>query len=257
MKTITERVNFNHDSIKGNEKTRSEVSVRYIGSLKKDSEVFVRWIRDSLVKSMPRHEVNNYFDVKGDEILNSSFLSVASREGQCVGVIALSKKNIRECTILYVETILMAESFHRSGLAAKLINSVFQGVYNTGEGFPDCIAMKTYNPITYVMMKKFSRSECAFYPLISQKNSDENILLAKKISSLVASDCQLDELRGIVYGGGGSVSNNFWQDPPKSGDYFVDNFFQNQMTASDRVLCFININHEEDKQYVMSRLGIK
>lgn len=130
MKMRTDRFNFNNCLFEESERAPSDVSISYIGSLGRDDGVFIRWMRDSLVTSMPEHEVNNCFNVIASKILESCYISVASRRGQCVGVIAVSENIISGFSILYIETVLVTETSHRMGLTKELINSVFKGVYN-------------------------------------------------------------------------------------------------------------------------------
>ena len=234
-----------------------QAQVHYLGNASRVTESRRDWIIDSLIEGMPRHEIENYFNIKRAILEVSSNVSIAEYGNHCVGLIALSTHLLDQRRLAYIETFLVAEEFHRSSIAYRLLSSVFNGLHAEDGRFPDLIAMRTYNPLTYVLMRRFGRKESGnFYPTINDPVTAQNKSTAILIANRVAPDHVFDSDTGIVVGASVGVSRTFWRDRPYCKEEPIDDFFYNGMTPDDRVLCFIDATELQSKSYAMKKLGI-
>jgi len=217
-----------------------------------------RWIVDTLVPAMPRHEVAQYFRVKHALLNEAAHLSVASQDGLCAGVAALSGHDLADGRrMAYIETLLVAEAFHQSRTTFRLLSNVFASWSRQESAFPDVVAMRTYNPRTYVLMRKFALEDGAtnFYPALSTPNVQHEAT-ATLVAVRVAEGHVFEASSGIVLGGSVGVSNGFWHESPSCGDSKIDTFFYRRMTANDRLLCFVDTSSCRAKYHAMRKLGL-
>ncbi|MFE4368270.1 GNAT family N-acetyltransferase [Streptomyces sp. NPDC056835] len=218
------------------------------------------WVVEGLARHMPRHRIADYFAVK-DALLGGAGHrhAIADEDGDCVGLATASLRDYDHGEFLYIETLLVSERHHGTVLTRQLIAELFGGVVKDLGDFPDLVAMKTYNARTYVLMRAFAdpESKALFYPRIDGTPSGPAAeATARAVAEALGSGRDFDPGSGVVTGGGGEVPPDFWPDFPASRDHWVNTYFQRELTAHDRLLCFIDSSRPEAKAAIRARLGI-
>jgi hypothetical protein len=99
-------------------------------------------------------------------------------------------------------------------------------------------------------------SEAVFYPRVDGPNSAATESIAGSVAEALGSGEAFDARRGVVGGGGGAVPGDFWPGFPASRDERVNAYFSRELTAYDRLLCFIDASRTEAKKAILGRLGI-
>ncbi|MFJ2110680.1 GNAT family N-acetyltransferase [Streptomyces sp. NPDC087850] len=215
---------------------------------------------EGLTRHMPQHRIADYFAVK-DALLSGAGHrhAIAEEDGECVGLAAASLRDYDHGEFLYIETLLVSERHHGTALTQQLITELFGGVVKDLGDFPDLVAMKTYNARTYVLMRAFAapESRALFYPRIDGTPSGSAVeATARSLAEALGSGKGFDSGSGVVAGGGGEVPADFWPEFPASRDHRVNAYFQRELTAHDRLLCFIDSSRPEAKEAIRARLGI-
>lgn len=233
------------------------VTVLYLGNGTSLSNKRIIWIKNGLIGSMPNHQIELYFKNKAHILATSDHIAIAFEKNMCVGLIALSNIEHSSQRIIYIETILIAEHLQSTILFLKIVACVFQGLLLMEKSLPDLIAMKTYNPKAYMLMKYFiGDNDSLFYPLINRRNKKYNQKMAKLIASKLSPNCLFNPLNGVVYEGGSGISSQFWNIKPRSCSNSVNNFFNKNLENQDRLLCFVNLNSYSSKSQVLKFLRI-
>lgn len=235
----------------------NEITIHYWGSAKKISKNQKEWIIKGLIDTMPNHDILNYFYNKKHILNDADHVSTSSINNTCVGLVAMTEHKVCNYFTCYIETVFISEKLHGSSLFFNLIRSIINGIYSKIKTFPDFICMKTYNPKTYILMRYFIKNNNSiFYPNILNKNSIELQKLAKEIILIVSTEYNLDVSKGIVKGGAGKISNNFWKTRPLSKKNEINNFFINELQSNDRLFCFIDARNNDVKHNILNLLKI-
>jgi hypothetical protein len=239
----------------------AQANIISLGAATNLSDNTRRWIVDGLVAELPNHQIEHYFRTKPYILANSDYVTVASasRTGRCLGLIAVSHRQASSGqTFTYIETLLVGESKHRAGVAMQLIAEAFRQVSVDQQGFPDLVAMKTYNPRTYQMMRRFGACEGAvFFPQIGGSDSEDTKRMATSIASALISEIErFDSDTGIVHGGAVSIGAEFWPSFPACTEPAVNAHFVELMTPDDRLFCLLIAQTHIAKRSVLTALGI-
>lgn len=231
---------------------------RYLGSASElCGELRSTIVRD-LTMNLRSHRVDEYFREKFHVISESDHVSVAMQNDECFGLIAVSELPFPEGTLSYIETLLVSERFHGSFASYGLIASVFSAIARAKGSLPNFIAMKTFNPKTYVLMQRFAgQSTMNFYPVFDRQNTSRLIRVAKRIAALVAPGLEFDADHGVVRNGGGVISSSFWPIQPLSKSTVINEKFFRHLGNNDRMLCVLDTTHPTAEAEIMklARLG--
>lgn len=218
--------------------------IRYLGDGRKLDPTLREKIRVDLATGMPAYQVDHYLTTKATILTESGHIAVAVLHGRHAGLIAASDLVVSGRAVTYIETLLVAEEQHGTALSVQLVSSLFGGVVAGLGGFPELVAMKTYTPKAYVLMRRFApegnTAGVEFYPDVGRAVQDEH--LTRTAALLAAGLSPGHAFRpgsGVVSGGGGQIGSTFWREPPRCGDERVDRFFRTEVGERDRVLCLV------------------
>ena len=224
------------------------------------SDVVERAARD-LASEMPNHMLGNYLSVKPHVLASSQFVTLMSRGDTYVGLASGNLCSRGDLEFFYIETLLLSESLHDQRVSYLQVASLFSCFHRAQGRMPRIVASKTYNGRAYVLVRKLATLVGApFYPVIPGDSPPELEARARQIAEVVSPGLGFDSRRGIVRGGGGSVSEKFWPEIPQTRDPDINHFFHAEMTPSDRVLCVIDTASEGAQArmveiFVEGRLG--
>jgi hypothetical protein len=232
------------------------VHLRYLGAGRDIPVTFRQKIPLDLAAAMPRHQVSGYFELKSHILTDSHHIAIGEQSGRCVALMGASDQVAAGRPFTYIETLLVSERHQRAALAPALVATLFDGVMGRLGGFPDLVAMKTYTPRAYVLMRRFTGGpEVGFYPDTGGRNSASDIRLAAQLAAFLAPDCEFRAETGVLAGGGGKIGSNFWPEEPLTDDEIVNRFFRKEVCFSDRVLCIVRAQTPTAKQAIVEKLA--
>jgi hypothetical protein len=233
------------------------VQLRYLGAGRDIPAETRQRIPLDLAVAMPRYQVGGYFERKSHILLDSHHIAVGEQSGRCVALMGASDLVAAGRPFTYIETLLVSERHQRAALGSALVAILFDGVMGRLGGFPDIVAMKTYTPRAYVLMRRFaSGSEVGFYPDIGGRNSAPERRLAAQLAAFLAPDCEFRPETGVLAGGGGKIGSDFWPEAPLTDDERVNRFFREEVCFLDRVLCVVRAQTPAAKQAIVEKLAM-
>ncbi|WP_420118515.1 hypothetical protein [Micromonospora sp.] len=219
----------------------SHVRFRYFAGAESIPPDFVHRIRTDLARSMPRHRVADYLTTKQHILRESDHLVAAETAQGCVGLVAATERDPDDRPFTYVETLLVAEEHHGGTVAFGLVSRLFREITRRRGEFPELVAMKTYTPKAYTVMRRFTvHDDIRCYPSLDGSDPDEVRRLAGRLAAQLSPECRFDPRTGVIVHGGGTVGSDFWQYRPRSGNRRVDAFFSAEVGEFDRVLCLVH-----------------
>jgi hypothetical protein len=223
-------------------------------------ECVKRLIISDLIDELPNHDLPFYFESKDSTFTDFSIILIARFESKCVALIVLEDKVFTGAVrSVFIRTLLVAERFHGSSIPYKMVCLAFQSHFDKEGRFPDCIAMKTYNPVAYHMMLKFSRNlggKTLIYPNIGGQNDRGKVGIAELYAQNLHPLCKFNPNTGVISGGGGVISSSFWNKYPTCRNKSINEFFFRHVGDTDRVLSMVFCCTEIDKRYIMKNLRI-
>lgn len=228
--------------------------VRYLGNGNSLDTVWRARLGTELVVAMPRHEVDHYLRAKPAILAESDHIAVAEARGACVGLMAANELSADGLDFTYIETLLVSEHLHGAGVALRLVSALFGGVVHALGDFPELVAMKTYTPKAYLLMRRFALGgDIGFYPALEGPVDAE---IPARLARVLSPGCEFRAETGVVHGGGGQISSRFWRDAPLCGDAAVDGFFAREVGDCDRLLCVLHAPTPAAKGALMAALRI-
>ncbi|NUT53635.1 MAG: hypothetical protein HOV94_41060 [Saccharothrix sp.] len=230
------------------------VEIRYLGNGNSLDTARRARLGAELAAAMPRHEVAHYLGAKPAILAESDHVVVAEADGACVGLMAATDRHADGLDFTYIETLLVGERLHGSGLALGLVSALFDGVVRALGDFPELVAMKTYTPKAYLMMRRFALGgDITFYPT---PDAPGDAAIPARLAAALSPGCVFRPGTGVVHGGGGQISSRFWRDAPRSGVAAVDEFFAREVGERDRLLCVVHAPTPAAKGVLMAALRI-
>ncbi|MEU4744322.1 hypothetical protein AB0G02_28200 [Actinosynnema sp. NPDC023658] len=230
------------------------VEIRYLGNGNSLDTARRARLGAELAAAMPRHEVAHYLRAKPAILAGSAHLAVAEADGACVGLMAANGLSADGLDFTYIETLLVGEQLHGSGVALGLVSALFAGVVRALGDFPELVAMKTYTPKAYLLMRRFALGgDIGFYP---ELDAPGDAAIPARLAAALSPGCEFRAGTGVVHGGGGRISSRFWRDAPRSGDAAVDGFFAREVGERDRLLCVVHAPTTAAKGALMAALRI-
>ena len=232
------------------------------GHTRKLSERAIEEIVDGLIQGMPRHKVADYFRHKRSMFNTSDYVVTAYDFPRIPAAILMAKWYMTELreSFLNLETFLITERHHRTPLARKLLSELFGKIKQIDGVFPDLITMKTFTPRSYNIMNVFARANIPgvrMYPRIDAVEQDQDLMrTATGIAHRLAPGLEFDAECGIIRGGAGMIADDFWPSFPNTRIDAINDYFANNMTVQDRMLCILSVPFAESKKSILKMLGI-
>jgi len=206
---------------------------------------------------MPQHRVAMYLEAK-PHVLCSPHIALAEEAGRYVGLMAASELLAAGYPSTYIETLLIAEHLQGTNAAPGLVAALFGGVVHGLGDFPEMVLMKTYTPKAYALMRRFAvLPEVLFYPDIDGPSDPTTRALAARLASFLSPTEEFCAETGVIRGGGGRISSDFWRYRPASGDDAVDRFFRREVGSSDRMLCIVRAPTRAARLALVNALGLE
>jgi hypothetical protein len=225
-----------------------------------DAEEEDRLIAD-LCRAMPSLKLREYFDYKRDMLQDSRHLVVAFAKdtGDALAILAVTWHKDNDRKFLHLATMLIGEKFQGTTLVVHMLGLMFGQIYRLDHEFPTLVSMKTYNARSYSLMNMFTKLRefgVELYPSVSGAEiSPELIDTAERIAGVLSPGLDFSRDTGVIKGGAGEVPADFWPQFPRARDEQVNEYFQTQMTANDRLLCVLRSPTDTAKQRIMKIIG--
>lgn len=220
-----------------------------------------RAIVADIASGMPSYAVGPYFEEKEGVFDECDILAVGIEPatGSHIGMLAAKWMASSGGTrFLFIQTILLAERYHRTSLIIKLYRRLFECVHERGEIAPDAIAFKTYNPKSFAAMAVFTRlANVEMYPSIDgQLPSHHAQKIMCEIAEAVSPGCPFDLTTGVVRGAAQGRSREFYREMPTTPKSGVYRYFKDNLCSADRILCCLFFRTEESKLKMLQAFGV-
>lgn len=208
---------------------------------------------------LPNHKITNYFTLKVNIFDKSDYFAIAiDTNNLVVGLMAFKTYEINNEQLLQIETFIISEKYHGKMLGMQMVSFSFLSIVNVQGDLPIIISMKTYNPRSYVIMKKFTdmQSDNSYmYPVIgSNIKKSESQSLASKIAHLLESDRTFDAETGVIKDIVGGFLDDFWPSFPSSRNKIINEYFKKNVTTRDRMLVFLYSKDAHIRKHIIKTL---
>lgn len=222
-------------------------------------------IQEELSGNMESCNLDDYFNKKSHRIISSDITVVMRSENSVHGIIIISKGVVINKVYAYIETLFVSDQLSGRRASLDLVKNGFKKFYELYGRMPDYFVMKTYHPVTYLMIKFFSLGKSGRAPLYPEiepipdkPDFEDNFKdIAFGISTILNPDCNFDFSSGVIKKGGGDIDSSFWGERPLCSNKNVNNYFYNELGRTDRLLCIISCVKKIHSDIVKNNLGIK
>jgi hypothetical protein len=216
------------------------------------------WIIRGLMKAQPSLKLAEYFRVKRNWFSEYDYLIVAVEDdtGDIIGALA-SKWYVSDGNPFFLHIIIqmIATWYERTNLLKHMWKFHFQKVNEGPFGFPSVIALRTCNPVVFTAMRLFSRIEgIKMYPQIGVETQDPQMAeLARDITEQICPGLRICLDTGVIENA--SVPPDFYPSLPKANKPDVYNWFKNNLTVADRILCVLLVPTESARRKLLKAFG--
>lgn len=209
---------------------------------------------EGLAEALPELRIPELFALRPD-ILTSADQVLITRDrvtGAAVGLLTARSFRLADGARCLQAMVQFIGGAHRRGSVLRENWAQVLRTCAAEDGFPDVIALKTYNPVAYCAMRGLGRSE-EVYPALSEPQDQRLAGYAAEIAARVAPDCAFDPRTGVVRGSG--VPVNLYRSRPQSADPAADAYFAAHTRPGDRVLCLVRVGSPAGAERIMAGLG--
>ncbi|MYS19381.1 hypothetical protein GA0115240_107715 [Streptomyces sp. DvalAA-14] len=219
-----------------------------------------RWLIAGLVAALPDLRVRRLFELRHDMITDAEQLvcAVDPDSNRAVGLLAAYWTELasgRSC--LHVTVQFIGDSYRHGSIFRRSWAELFTRLRDDGHGFPDVVALKTYNPVVHCAMSAFgAHPDIALYPALDPRTETAPVdpRLVAEAARAVAPGARLDADRGVIRGIG--LPLDLYRRRPVSSVADVDAYFGANLAPGDRILCLLHFRTPAGKQAVLTALGV-
>ncbi len=234
--------------------------LRVLGPGRELSAATEQWLVAGLVAALPDLRVRRLFELRRDMLTDADQLicAVDPEHGTAVGLLAshwIVLPSGRSC--LHVTVQFIGELRRHGGIFRRSWAELFTQLRDCGLGFPDVVALKTYNPVVHCAMSAFgAHPEIGLYPRIDPGTGSTPVApdLVAEVAQAVAPGAPLDAEHGVIRAIGRPA--DLYVRRPVSSMPGVDAYFDTHTQPGDRVLCLLDFTTSPAKQAVLTALGV-
>lgn len=217
-------------------------------------------IISGLVSAMPSYGVAQYFAVKAAIFDTCDVIVTAESTELSMPVAMLAARWVAADAVkfLHVQTLLIGELWHRTTLIRQMWRRLFEELLSRGNGFPALIALTTYNPKSFAAMANFTIiSHTRMFPALRDGAlSEDRLALVRRVAAALNPGCPFDERTGVINGGAGEVSEDFYRVMPLCGKSWIDDHFMTHVAPKDRILCCLFVETAEAADRILHAFGV-
>lgn len=220
----------------------------------------IAWIVHGLETAMPTLNIRDYFLAKSSTFSDCDFVVVAVERESREIIAALTSRWHQiegDPPFLHVKILMITPRYQKT----RLINDVWgfhlAKVCQSRFGFPSVIALRTYNPVVFGAMRIFTRIDgIRMYPRIGVPRQDPAMArLAERIADAISPGLEFDATTGVVRGAG--VPPDFYPAMPATRKTDVSQYFTENLTPSDRLLCILSVDSEAARCRARQLFGVE
>jgi hypothetical protein len=217
-------------------------------------------IVSGLVSTMPSYGVAQYFSVKGAIFDTCDVVVIAESTELSAPVAMLAARWMvtDRGKLLHVQTLLIGEDWQRTTVIRQMWRRLFEELLSGSNGFPFVIALTTYNPKSFAAMAGFTLipGTRMFPALRGGELGEGHLSFLRCVAATLNPGCRFDEKTGVITGGAGEVSDNFYRTLPLCGKAWIDDHFIAHVTPKDRVLCCLFVETTEAAARILHAFGV-
>ncbi|KPI09483.1 hypothetical protein OK074_3289 [Actinobacteria bacterium OK074] len=223
-----------------------------------------RWLVQGLTAALPDLRVARLFELRRDMLTDADHLvcAVSAEDGTAVGLLASSWTHLpsgRSC--LHVTVQFIGVGYRHGSIFRHSWAALFARLRDDGHGFPDVVALKTYNPVVHCAMSAFgAHPEIGLYPAVASVGAATGDLtpvaaaLVAEAAEAVAPGARFDRDHGVLRAVGRPA--DLYRRRPLSSAPDVDAYFAAHVDPGDRLLCLLHFSTPAAKQAVLTALGV-
>ena len=223
-----------------------------------------QWLVQGLTTALPDLRVARLFELRRDMLTDADYLvcAVGPEEGTAVGLLAshwMELPSGRSC--LHVTVQFIGDRYRHGSTFRRSWAELFSRLRDDGRGFPDVVALKTYNPVVHCAMSAFgAHPEIGLYPLLDSIGAAAGgstpvaAELVAEVAEAVAPGARFDRNHGVIRAIGRPT--DLYRNRPLSSVADVDAYFAAHVDPGDRILCLLHFATPAAKQAVLSALGV-
>jgi hypothetical protein len=219
-----------------------------------------RWLVAGLAAALPDLRVRRLFALRRDMLTDADHLicAVDPEHGTAVGLLAahwIVLPSGRSC--LHVTIQFIGERQRHGSVFRRSWAELFTRLRDEGLGFPDVVALKTYNPVVHCAMSAFgAHPEIGLYPRVDPSSGSTPVApdLVAEVAEAVAAGAPLDADHGVIRAIGRPA--DLYLRRPVSAMPRVDAYFGAHTQPGDRILCLLDFTTSPAKEAVLTALGV-
>lgn len=186
---------------------------------------------------MPDLRIEALFEARPDLLSEAEHVIVAvDGEDRAVGLLAARSLELPGGVSVLQAMVQFVGVNQRGGRVLRESWTRLLGDVTAERGFPDVVALKTFNPVAYCAMRALGRSD-QVYPALSGPQEPGLRLIASHIAAAAAADYPFEPDTGVIRGSGRPT--DLYLRRPESSDPEADRYFAAHARHGDRVLCLV------------------
>jgi hypothetical protein len=227
--------------------------------VKKPDAQYVEKAMAKLALAMPQYKVNDYFLAKPETFSNTDLCLFCYDKGtnECCGFLSCNIITIAGKTCIMLYTLLISESCHGTRVTFSILQSLFFSLSKKIGLDYEYIILKTVNPRSFKIISSFSNIEnAAFFPQISLSNDKGLVEFSTQLADYLHPGFMYNKNNGVIYNASGAVPGDFYQEIPRCRDSVINNFFSNNLTLADRMICVLRLPDINARTQLYSRFKV-
>ena len=209
-------------------------------------------IAAELADALPDLRIRALFEARPDLLSAAEHVIVAvDGADRAVGLLAASSVQLPGGVAVLQAMVQFVGVNQRGGRVLRESWTRLLGDVTAERGFPDVVALKTFNPVAYCAMRALGRSE-QVYPALAGPQEPGMRLLATRVAAAVAAGYPFEPDTGVIRGSGRPT--DLYLRRPESSDPEADRHFAAHTRPGDRVLCLVRFGGADAAQQIHAGL---
>ncbi|MEV0642218.1 hypothetical protein AB0I77_46360 [Streptomyces sp. NPDC050619] len=233
---------------------RSDVEILSLRSGQVISEENRRHLVEGLAEALPELRISRLFELRPDILTGPDYLLITfdRTTGRAVGLLTARSFTLSDGSHCLQAMVQFVGGAHRRGTVLRENWLRLLRTCVADRGFPDVIALKTYNPVAYCAMRALGRTG-DIYPALTGPQDPRMTAWADEVAEGAAPSCPFEPEVGVVRGSG--VPVDLYRSRPTSEDPAVNAYFAAHTDPGDRVLCLVRVDSAETGERILAGLG--